>query len=41
MYFSAEEETEEEQHPRAKVLSVVELEALFEKMAPDLSRKHA
>ncbi|KAF9477541.1 P-loop containing nucleoside triphosphate hydrolase protein [Pholiota conissans] len=38
MYFSAEEETEEGQDSRAKVLSVVELEVLFEKLAPDLSK---
>jgi large subunit GTPase 1 len=37
MYFSAEEETEEGQDPRAKVLSVVELEELFQKLAPDLT----
>lgn len=36
-YFSAEEETVEGQDPRAKVLSVLELEELFVKMAPDLS----
>ncbi|KAF8973587.1 P-loop containing nucleoside triphosphate hydrolase protein [Flammula alnicola] len=38
MYFSAEEDTEEGQDPRAKVLSVLELEEMFEKMAPDLSQ---
>ncbi|KAF8167726.1 P-loop containing nucleoside triphosphate hydrolase protein [Crassisporium funariophilum] len=37
MYFSAEEDTEDGQDPRAKVLSVVELEALFTKMAPSAS----
>jgi large subunit GTPase 1 len=36
-YFSAEEESPEGQDPRAKVLSVLELENLFEKAAPDLS----
>lgn len=36
-YFSAEEDTEEGQDPRAKVLSVVELEELFHKYAPELS----
>ncbi|KAJ7107609.1 hypothetical protein C8R43DRAFT_1080267 [Mycena crocata] len=38
-YFSAEEEEDspEGQDPRAKVLSVLELESLFERMAPDLS----
>ncbi|TFK36883.1 P-loop containing nucleoside triphosphate hydrolase protein [Crucibulum laeve] len=36
-YFSAEEDTVEGQDPRAKVLSVVELEDLMLKIAPDLS----
>ncbi|KAJ7655003.1 hypothetical protein DFH06DRAFT_1201312 [Mycena polygramma] len=36
-YFSAEEDSPEGQDPRAKVLSVLELESLFERMAPDLS----
>ncbi|KAJ7786125.1 hypothetical protein B0H16DRAFT_1401155 [Mycena metata] len=36
-YFSAEEESPEGQDPRARVLSVLELENLFERMAPDLS----
>ncbi|KAG5651606.1 hypothetical protein H0H81_008066 [Sphagnurus paluster] len=36
-YFSAEEDTSEGQDPRAKVLSVVELEDWFVRMAPDLS----
>ncbi|KAL0951443.1 hypothetical protein HGRIS_008132 [Hohenbuehelia grisea] len=36
-YFSAEEDTEEGQDPRAKVLSVLELEDLFLRSAPDLS----
>ncbi|KAJ7492797.1 hypothetical protein FB451DRAFT_1219608 [Mycena latifolia] len=36
-YFSAEEDSPEGQDPRAKVLSVLELENLFERMAPDLS----
>ncbi|KAJ6519644.1 hypothetical protein C8R45DRAFT_952209 [Mycena sanguinolenta] len=36
-YFSAEEDSPEGQDPRAKVLSVLELESLFEKAAPDLS----
>ncbi|KAF8213250.1 P-loop containing nucleoside triphosphate hydrolase protein [Mycena galopus ATCC 62051] len=36
-YFSAEEDSPEGQDPRAKVLSVLELENLFEKAAPDLS----
>ena len=38
MYFSAEGESEDGQDLRARVLSVVELEELFVKMAPDLSR---
>lgn len=36
-YFSTEEDTPEGQDPRARVLSVLELEDLFVKMAPDLS----
>lgn len=36
-YFSAEEDTPDGRDARAKVLSVVELEDWFEKMAPDLS----
>ncbi|KAJ7706371.1 P-loop containing nucleoside triphosphate hydrolase protein [Mycena rosella] len=36
-YFSAEEDSPEGQDPRARVLSVLELENLFERMAPDLS----
>ncbi|KAJ7293403.1 P-loop containing nucleoside triphosphate hydrolase protein [Mycena rebaudengoi] len=36
-YFSAEEDSPEGQDPRAKVLSVLELEDLFERMAPDLA----
>ncbi|KAK7064371.1 p-loop containing nucleoside triphosphate hydrolase protein [Favolaschia claudopus] len=36
-YFSAEEESPEGQDPRAKVLSVLELENLFERAAPELS----
>ena len=36
-YFSAEEDSPEGQDPRAKVLSVLELENLFERAAPDLS----
>ncbi|KAJ7275221.1 P-loop containing nucleoside triphosphate hydrolase protein [Mycena haematopus] len=36
-YFSAEEDSSEGQDPRAKVLSVLELESLFERAAPDLS----
>ncbi|KAJ6627105.1 P-loop containing nucleoside triphosphate hydrolase protein [Mycena sp. CBHHK59/15] len=38
-YFSAEEDSPEGQDPRARVLSVLELENLFERMAPDLSGK--
>ncbi|KAF5385140.1 hypothetical protein D9615_001368 [Tricholomella constricta] len=37
-YFSAEEDSPEGQDPRAKVLSVLELEGWFAKMAPDLSK---
>ncbi|KAL1739759.1 P-loop containing nucleoside triphosphate hydrolase protein [Schizophyllum fasciatum] len=36
-YFSAEEDTADGQDPRARVLSVLELEDLFMKCAPDLS----
>lgn len=36
-YSSAEEDAESEQDPRIKVLSVLELEALFLHSAPDLS----
>ncbi|KAI0068282.1 P-loop containing nucleoside triphosphate hydrolase protein, partial [Artomyces pyxidatus] len=36
-YFSDEEDTIDGQDPRAKVLSVLELEDLFKKSAPDLS----
>ncbi|KAJ7071202.1 hypothetical protein C8F01DRAFT_1362950 [Mycena amicta] len=36
-YFSAEEDTPEGQDPRAKVLSVLELEGLFHKTAPPLT----
>ncbi|KAK0245678.1 hypothetical protein EDD85DRAFT_27157 [Armillaria nabsnona] len=36
-YFSADDEPEEEQDPRARVLTVLELEDLFMRMAPDLS----
>ncbi|TFK30816.1 P-loop containing nucleoside triphosphate hydrolase protein, partial [Coprinopsis marcescibilis] len=35
-YFSAEEDGEEDQDPRTKILSVDELEALFLRMAPNL-----
>ena len=38
LYFSAEED-HDDQDPRAKILSVVELEEMFLKMAPDLSSK--
>ncbi|KAF8913034.1 P-loop containing nucleoside triphosphate hydrolase protein, partial [Gymnopilus junonius] len=37
LYFSAEEDTEDGQDPRARVLSVQDLEDMFIKMAPDLS----
>ncbi|EPQ60470.1 kinase-like protein [Gloeophyllum trabeum ATCC 11539] len=37
LYFSSEEDTADGQDPRAKVLSVLELEALFVRAAPDLS----
>jgi len=37
MYFSAEEDTEDGQDPRAKVLTVQELENMFMYMAPPLS----
>ncbi|KAF7306758.1 Kinase-like protein [Mycena indigotica] len=36
-YFSAEEDTPEGQDPRAKVLSVLELEGLFQQTAPPLT----
>ncbi|KAJ7630761.1 hypothetical protein FB45DRAFT_793431 [Roridomyces roridus] len=36
-YFSEEEDSPAGRDPRAKVLSVLELEDLFQKMAPDLS----
>ena len=39
LYLSAEEDRED-RDPRAKILSVVELEELFLKMAPDLSSKY-
>ena len=39
LYFSAEEDRED-RDPRAKILSVVELEEMFLKMAPDLSSKY-
>ena len=38
-YFSAEEDGDG-QDPRAKILSVVELEEMFLQMAPDLSSKY-
>ncbi|KAF4623268.1 hypothetical protein D9613_002142 [Agrocybe pediades] len=37
VYFSAEEDTEDGQDPRAKVLTVQELEDMFMKMAPPLT----
>jgi len=37
MYFSAKEDTSDNQDPRARVLSVLELEDLFVKVAPELS----
>jgi len=37
MYFSAEEEDENVQNPKARILSVQELEELFIEMSPDLS----
>ncbi|KAG7450705.1 P-loop containing nucleoside triphosphate hydrolase protein [Guyanagaster necrorhizus] len=37
VYFSADDEPEEEQDPRARVLTVLELEDLFMRMAPDLA----
>jgi large subunit GTPase 1 len=37
LYLSAEEESPNSQDPRARVLSVPELEDLFVKVAPDLS----
>ena len=39
IYFSAEEDRED-RDPRAKILSVVELEEMFLKTAPDLSSKY-
>lgn len=36
-YFSAEEDTTDGQDPRARVLSVLELEELFIKSSPDLT----
>jgi large subunit GTPase 1 len=39
MYFSAKEDTSDNQDPRARVLSVLELEDLFVKVAPELSSK--
>jgi large subunit GTPase 1 len=39
-YYSVEEEDPSEQDPRAKVLSVVELEDLFQRVAPPLAGKH-
>lgn len=39
LYFSAEED-QEDQDPRSKILSVVELEEMFLTMAPDLSSKY-
>jgi large subunit GTPase 1 len=37
MYFSAEEEDMDTQDPRARIVSVQELEGLFLKMSPNLS----
>jgi large subunit GTPase 1 len=37
MYFSAEEDNQDSQDDRAKVLSVLELEHLFKRVAPDIS----
>lgn len=37
MYLSGEEDSPEAQDPRAKVLTVLELEDLFNRAAPDLS----
>ncbi|KAI0080368.1 P-loop containing nucleoside triphosphate hydrolase protein [Panus rudis PR-1116 ss-1] len=37
LYFSAEEDTPDGQDPRARVLTVLELEELFKRVAPDLS----
>ncbi|EJD03696.1 P-loop containing nucleoside triphosphate hydrolase protein [Fomitiporia mediterranea MF3/22] len=37
LYFDAEEESEDSKDPRTRVLSVLELEALFVDSAPDLS----
>ena len=36
-HFATEEDTADGQDPRAKVLSVLELEALFQSVAPDLT----
>ena len=38
--FLPEEDTEDGRDPRARVLSVLELEDLFKRTAPDLSSKH-
>jgi len=37
LYLSEEEDSPDSQDPRARVLSVLELEALFVEVAPDLS----
>ena len=37
LYLSGEEDSPDSHDPRAKVLSVLELEALFVEVAPDLS----
>jgi large subunit GTPase 1 len=39
LYFSAEED-QDDRDPRSKILSVVELEEMFLKMAPDISSKY-
>jgi len=39
LYFSAEED-QDDQDPRAKILSVIELEEMFLKISPDLSSKY-
>ena len=39
LYFSAKEDGDD-RDPRAKILSAVELEEMFLKMAPDLSSEH-
>lgn len=41
LYFSSEEDTPDGQDPRARVLSVLELEDLFIKTAPELSSELA